>query len=188
MGRLHGVVVGESDTIFNTKYFIISSKITALCNRNRSAVLACIYIHTYIHISSCRRESDDDSHRHTYTHPCPPLILRVHKRTHTFGARLYSTSRSASITHAHTQVAVYWRFGWWWHIHTHAHAWLLAQTHISPSRLQERFPCTNAALVALHATCVLVSLVCATSLLSRHGHIADCTVRHPGVERPFSNN
>ena len=27
---------------------------------------------------------------------------------------------------------------------------------------------------------------CATSLLSRDGRIADCTVRHPGVERPFS--
>ena len=28
---------------------------------------------------------------------------------------------------------------------------------------------------------------CATSLLSRDGRIADCTVRHPGVERPFSS-
>ena len=26
---------------------------------------------------------------------------------------------------------------------------------------------------------------CAKSLLSRDGRIADCTVRHPGVERPF---
>ena len=42
--------------------------------------------------------------------------------------------------------------------------------HISPSRLQERFPCTHA-----------------TSLLSRDGRIADCAVRHPGVERMFSS-
>ena len=28
---------------------------------------------------------------------------------------------------------------------------------------------------------------CATSLLSRDGRIADCTVRHPGGERPFSS-
>ena len=28
---------------------------------------------------------------------------------------------------------------------------------------------------------------CATSLLSRDGRIADCTVRHPGVERPVSS-
>ena len=27
----------------------------------------------------------------------------------------------------------------------------------------------------------------AKSLLSTDGHIADCTVRHPGVERPFSS-
>ena len=29
---------------------------------------------------------------------------------------------------------------------------------------------------------------CATGLLSRDGCIADCTVRHPGVERPFLVN
>ena len=28
---------------------------------------------------------------------------------------------------------------------------------------------------------------CATSVLSRDGRIADCTVRHPGVEPPFSS-
>ena len=28
---------------------------------------------------------------------------------------------------------------------------------------------------------------CATCLLSRDSRIADCTVRHPGVERPFSS-
>ena len=28
---------------------------------------------------------------------------------------------------------------------------------------------------------------CATSLLSRVGRIVDCTVRHPGMERPFSS-
>ena len=28
---------------------------------------------------------------------------------------------------------------------------------------------------------------CATNLLSRHSRLADCTVRHPGVERPFSS-
>ena len=27
----------------------------------------------------------------------------------------------------------------------------------------------------------------ATSLISRDGYIADCTVRYPGVERPFSS-
>ena len=36
---------------------------------------------------------------------------------------------------------------------------------------------------ALHATCVLIS----KSLLSRDGRMVDCTVKHPGVERPFSS-
>ena len=55
--------------------------------------------------------------------------------------------------------------------------------HIS-SRLQERFPCRHA---PLHATCLLISPLCDESLLSRDGHIADCTVRHPVVERLFSS-
>ena len=55
--------------------------------------------------------------------------------------------------------------------------------HISSSRLQERFPCTHA---ALHVTTYLFHQ-CATTLLSRDGRIADCTVRHPGAERPFSS-
>ena len=46
--RLHGVDVGEYETIFNTKYFIINSKITALCSRYRSAVLTYIYINTQV--------------------------------------------------------------------------------------------------------------------------------------------
>ena len=148
---------------FNTKYFIINSRITALCNRNRSAVLAYIYTHT--HTSSCWRESDDAGH--TYTHSCPPLILRVHEHTHIWCAHLQPFQECFHNTH--TQVAVYWRFGWWWHAHTHSfiHASLLAQTHISPSCLQERFPCTNA---ALHATCVLISPVCEESSYYRRSY------------------
>ena len=38
----------------------------------------------------------------------------------------------------------------------------------------------------LHATGVLISSVCDESF-SRDSRIADCTVRHPGVERPFSS-
>ena len=38
---------------FNTKYFIINSKITALCNRNHSVVLAYIYTRTDGRIADC---------------------------------------------------------------------------------------------------------------------------------------
>ena len=53
------------------------------------------------------------------------------------------------------------------HTHTHAHVRLLAQTHISPSCLQERFPCTHA---ALHATCVLISPACEESSQQRQSY------------------
>ena len=67
------------------------------------------------------------------------------------------------------------------HIHTPISTFVCVAKHISLSCLQERFSCTHA---ALHATGVLIHQ-CATSLLSRDSRIADCTVRHPGVERPF---
>ena len=118
---------------------------------NRSAVLAYIYIH--MHTSNCRRQSGYDRHAHIHTPMLTFYLTCAQKNTHTFrGAPLIAPSEAFIL---HTQVAVYWRFGWWGHTYTHtythAHAWLLAQTHISPSRLQERFPCAHA---ALHAACV----------------------------------
>ena len=41
--------------------------------------------------------------------------------------------------------------------HTYTHVWLGCKTHISLSRLQERFSCAHA---ALNATSVLISSVC----------------------------
>ena len=118
---------------FNTKYFIINSKITALCNRNRSAVLAYIYTHT--HTSSCWRESDDAGHTHIHT--LMPTLNLTCARTHTHigCAHLQPFQECFDNTHTHTQVTVYWRFSWWWHAHTHTHIYasLLAQTHIFPS-------------------------------------------------------
>ena len=96
--------------------------------------------------------------------------------THISGRFFYSTSRSASVIH--TQVAVYWRFVYWWH--THAHAWLLAQTHISPSRLQERFPCGVTRNWRTYFTRVWRAFLVETFVLQT-------TVRYPGVERSFSS-
>ena len=44
--RLHGVVVWEYNTIFNTKYFIINSKILAYVV---AIVQRCWHTYTYIH-------------------------------------------------------------------------------------------------------------------------------------------
>ena len=67
--RLHDIVMWEYETIFNTKYFIINSKITALCNRNRLPVLT--YIHTQVAVY-CRGEMTET---HTYT------VLHTHIST-----------------------------------------------------------------------------------------------------------
>ena len=178
--RLSGVVVWEYNTIFNTKYFIINSEGTALCRSNCSAVLAFIYIHTYIHTQVAINGRVIMADTHSPAH----LWSYVSANTHTSGAQLLQHFQEC-FQYTHTQVAVYWRLGWRWHTHTHTythvHSWLLAQTHIS-SRLQEHFSRTH---VALHAIAYL-SHQCVTSLLSRDGRIADCTVRHPGVKLPFS--
>ena len=81
-----------------------------------------------------------------------------------------------SDTDAHTQLSIVDLFADDTHTHTHGHALLRCITHVSPSRLQERFPCTHA---ALHATSVISPRV--------FGRIADCTVRYPGVKRPVSS-
>ena len=50
--------------------------------------------------------------------------------------------------------------------------------------------CRSVSLVRMRRYTQLAYLFhqCATNLLRRDGHIADCTVRHPGVERPFSSS
>ena len=104
----------------------------------------------------------------------------MHKHTHISGRASNCTSRSASITH--TPVAVYWRFGWWWQtpISTldclHKHIFLL-HTYTSVSHVCIR---RYTQLTYLFHQCVM-------SLLSSDGHIADCTLGHPGVERPLSS-
>ena len=144
--RLHGIVVWEYNTIFNTKHFIINSKITALYSRNRSAVLTYIYINTHTQVAAYWRVKMTD------THPYPRLIS--HTQTHYISEHVSLKHYHEPLYYIHTQVAVYRRFAWWLQTHTYTHAWLLPQTHISLSRLQEHFPNPHA---AFHATCVLIS-------------------------------
>ena len=76
----------------------------------------------------------------------------------------------------YTQVAVYWRFGWWWHTYTHKHIFLLYV-----------YRSIFLALMRRYTQLVYLFHQCAKSLLSTDGCIADCTVRHPGMEPPFSS-
>ena len=104
---------------------------------------------------------------HTHIHPCLPLILR-----------------SYALPYIHTQVAVYWRVGWWWHTIIpmptldclHRHIFLL---HVYRSVSLARMRRYMQLAYLFHQR--------AKSLLSRDSHIADCTVRHLGVKRPFSS-
>ena len=108
---------------------------------------------------------------HTYSHPCLPLILRSYALPYTH-------------THTHTQVAVYWRVGWWWHTPIpmltldclHRYIFLL---HVYRS--------VSLAHMRRYMQLVYLFYQRAKSLLSRDSRIADCTARHPGVERPFSS-
>ena len=105
--------------------------------------------------------------------------------SHISGRFFYSTPRSAS-WHTHTSSCVLEICLMMTHTYTH--------------------PCPYPRLIALHNTYFShvyrgVSLArmrrytqlaylfhqCATSLCSRDSRIADCTVRHPGVDRSFSS-
>ena len=60
--KLHGVVVWVYETIFNSKYLINNNKITALCSRNRLAVLTCIYIQNHTQVTLLERGNDRHTH------------------------------------------------------------------------------------------------------------------------------
>ena len=98
--RLHGVAVWEYETIFNTKYFIINSKIIDLCSCNRTAVLTYTYIHTHTHTQVAVYWRGESTNTHTHTH----LRFRVHKHT--------CISGGVSFYHfhyIHKHVGIYWK-------------------------------------------------------------------------------
>ena len=142
-------------------------------------MLAYIYIYTLAR--SCRWESDDDRHTYTqtHTHPCLLLILRAHKHTHTSrGASFIALPGALHDTHTSSyelEICLMMT-----HTYTHPYPRLVAflfhvYRSVSLARMRR---CTQLAYL-FHQ--------CATSLLSRDSRIADCTVRHRGVERPFSS-
>ena len=136
-------------------------------------MLAYIYVHT--HTRSYRRESDD---RHT---PMPTLDLTcVQTHTHILGH--FFCSASIKQTHKSTCVLEICLIM----THTlmpiptldclHKHIFLLyVYRSVSLSRMRR------------YTQLAYLFHQCATNLHSRDGRIADCTVRHPGVERPFSS-
>ena len=145
-------------------------------------------MHIHTHIRSCWRERANDTHTHPYlwSYVCTNTHASRGASFIALPGTLLSHTHAHTHTHTHTHVAVYWRFDYWWYTHTrtytHAHAWLRCIPHFSFT-LTGAFP--------LHACGVTHNWrsylfhQCATSRLSRDDRIADCTVRHPGVERFF---
>ena len=119
----------------------------------------------------------------THTHAYPWSYVAMHKRTPT--SRAWLPGSLPLHTHTHTQVAVYWRVGWWWHTLIpmptldclHRHIFLL---HVYRSVALARMRRYMQLAYLFHQY--------AKSLLSTDGRIVDCTVNHPGVERPFSSS
>ena len=122
--------------------------------------------------------------RHTYTHSCPPLILCVHEHTHIWCVHLQPFQECFDNTHTHTSGCLLEIWLMMTHTYTHLYPRFIACTDAYFS-----FMFTGA--IPLHACGVTCNLrtyyTSMRSLLSTDGRIADCTVRHPGVERPFSS-
>ena len=120
---------------------------------------------------------------HTYTHSCPPLILRVHEQS---GARIYSPSRSASITHTHTHTSSCLLETWLMMTHTYTHPYPYPR-FIACTDTYFSFRRVSLTRMRRYMQLAYLFHQYAKSLLSTDGRIADCAVRHPGVGRPFSS-
>ena len=143
----------ENKRLFNTKFFIINSKITDLCSCPRSAELIYIYIHA--HASSCLLESGVKWHT-----PISTL-----NRMHNTPIHLWAQSELKR-RHTHTHTGIY------------NYAWLLAQTHIylvarSSFTITGAFP----AHVCRYTQLSYLFHQCRTSLFSRDACIANFTMK-----------
>ena len=174
--RLHGVVVLEYETIFNTKYFIINGKTTALCSQNRSAVLT--YIATQVVVYWRVKMT------FTYKHPHPPLFPRAQTHIH-LGVLLFLAFPGA-LPFIHRQVAIYWRL-----VDDNRHTPISMPTlDCLPKHtfLFHAYRSVSFTHMQHYTQLAYLFHQCRTGLRSRDDRTADCTVKHPGVERPFSSN
>ena len=115
-----------------------------------------------------------------YTHPCPPIILRVHKHTYSSQAS-YSIFTGASNTHtSRCLLEICLRTD----TYTHLHSRLIACTN---SFLLHAYSSVSLARMRRYTQLSYLLHQCAKSLLSRTDCIADCTVRYMGLERQLSS-
>ena len=122
---------------------------------------------------------------HTYTHSCPPLILRVHEHTHIGCAHLQPFQECFDNTHTRTHTSSCLLEIWLMMTHTYTHPYSYPR-FIACTDTYFSFRRVSLARMRRYMQLVYLFHQYAKSL-STDGRKADCTVRHPGVERPFSS-
>ena len=173
------IVVGwEYETIFNAQYFIINTKITALCSCNRLAVLTCVYLHTLV-------AKGYDRHTHTYalthTHPWS-------RAQHTYISGYFSLKDLQEHLHyIHAQV-VCWRVSWCRHTYTPPFSHLIActNTHTPCGTVLFHTDGSISHIYACSITCNLCTCFISVKwIFLVDNHIAGCTVRHLCMNHHF---
>ena len=121
---------------------------------------------------------------HTYTHSCPSLNLRVHEHTRIWCAHLQPFQECFDNTHTQTSSCLLEIWLMMTHTYTHPHPY---PRFIACTDTYFSFRRVSLACMRRHMQLTYLFHQYAKSLLSAEGRIADCSVRHPGVERPFSS-
>ena len=122
-----------------------------------------------------------DTHIHTHMPTLEHTCAQTH--SHTSGRFFSSTPRSAS-WHTHTHTSSYELEICLTMTHTPIPTFGCVAKHIFLFHVYRR---VSLARVRRYTQLAYLLHQCATSLLSRDCCIASCTVRHPGVEHPFSS-
>ena len=165
--------------LIQSSYFIINRKITDFCSRNRSAILAYMYIQT--HTNSCRQENDDDRQS-----PMPTLDL-TGSQTHTHTSRdalLIALPRALPL---HTPISSCLLEIRLIMTHTYTHPYLLIAC------TNPYFSFTFPGAFPLHACGVTRNWRTYFTSMRRVFLVETAvlhtvaTVRQPGVDRPFSS-
>ena len=127
-----------------------------------------------------------DTHTHTHTHAYPWSYVCTKTLTHTQDASFISLPGALHDTHTSSyELEICLMMTRHAHTHTHIHAHrdglhkCIFLFHIYRS--------VSFARIRRYTQLAYLFHQCATSLLGRDSRIADCTVKHPSVEHPFSN-
>ena len=120
---------------------------------------------------------------HTHAHPYPRLDLACTNRQ--LRARpLKDFQEYFHYRHAISYLPVIWLM--MADTHTHTLAWLLTQTHTPHGAFFfDTYRSVSLTCMQCYTQLAFLFHQCGTSFLSKDDRIADCTVRYPGVERPF---